>query len=54
MDLAAHDDTSIFVCRGQVPPPCYPASDGMAPVRAVDLSAQEDARQRTWAGPRLH
>jgi beta-glucosidase len=33
------------------PAPWYLASDGTVAARAVDLSAQEDARQFAWTGP---
>jgi beta-glucosidase len=36
--------------RGAVQAPWYLAADGVVAVRAVDLSAQEDARQFSWTG----
>lgn len=51
IDLAAFDNSTTFFRRGVVPAPWYLASDGVVGVRAVDLSAQEDARQFTWTGP---
>jgi len=51
IDLAAFDNSATFFRRGVVPAPWYLASDGVVGVRAVDLSAQEDARQFTWTGP---
>lgn len=51
IDLAAFDNTGIVFRRGQVPAPWYLASDGVVAIRAVDLSAQEDARQFRWTGP---
>lgn len=50
LDLAALDNTLIFFRRGMVPAPWYFAADGQIAARAVDLSAQEDARQFTWNG----
>jgi beta-glucosidase len=50
IDLSAFDDSGIFFRRGQVPAPWYLATDGVVSVRAVDLAAQEDARQFTWTG----
>ncbi len=51
IDLAAFDNVTTFVRRGIVPAPWYLANDGIVGVRAVDLSAQEDARQFSWSGP---
>ncbi len=50
LDLAALDSATTFVRRGVVPAPWYLAADGQIAVRAIDLSAQEDARQFTWHG----
>ena len=50
IDLAAFENSTTFIRRGVVPAPWYLASDGVVGVRAVDLSAQEDARQFTWNG----
>lgn len=51
LDLAAFDTSVTFVRRGVAPAPWYLAADGVVATRAVDLSAQEDARQFTWSGP---
>lgn len=51
IDLAAFDDATIFIRKGTVPAPWYLASDGVVDTRAVDLGAQEDARQFAWSGP---
>ncbi|MCZ8320876.1 MAG: glycoside hydrolase family 3 N-terminal domain-containing protein [Novosphingobium sp.] len=48
--LAAYDTTTSFMRRGVVPAPWYLAADGAVSNRAIDLSAQEDARQFTWTG----
>jgi len=51
LDLAAFNNSQVFFRRGSVPAPWYLAADGMVAVRAVDVSAQEDARQFRWSGP---
>lgn len=51
LDLAALDANTVFFRRGRVPAPWFLASDGIVTTRAVDLSAQEDARRFTWTGP---
>lgn len=50
LDLAAFDNSLNFIRRGAVPAPWHLAVDGLVAARAVDLSAQEDARQFTWNG----
>lgn len=50
IDLAAFDNPTTFVRRGIVPAPWYLATDGVIAAHAVDLSAQEDARQFSWGG----
>jgi beta-glucosidase len=50
VDLAAHDHANTFIRRGVLPAPWYLATDGMVTARAVDISAQEDARQFSWKG----
>lgn len=50
LDLAAFDTTTTFIRRGVVPVPWYLATDGVVATRAVDLSAQEDARVFRWSG----
>jgi len=50
VNLAAFDNSTTFVKRGTVPAPWFLAVDGLVAARAVDLSAQEDARQFTWNG----
>lgn len=50
IDLAAFASATSFVRRGLVPAPWYLAADGVVAARAVDLGAQEDARQFTWTG----
>ncbi|MEY4953471.1 MAG: hypothetical protein RL299_1895 [Pseudomonadota bacterium] len=51
VNLSASDVRALFIRRGMVPAPWHLASDGAVDVRAVDLSAQEDARRFTWTGP---
>jgi beta-glucosidase len=51
LDLGEFDNSSTFIRRGVVPAPWYLAADGVVATRAIDLSAQEDARQFTWTGP---
>lgn len=51
VDLSASDARTLFIRRGMVPAPWHLASDGAVDVRAVDISAQEDARRFTWTGP---
>ena len=51
VDLAAFVTRTHFFRRGIAPAPWYLASDGTVTARAVDLSAQEDARQFSWTGP---
>ncbi|MEY4720495.1 MAG: hypothetical protein RIQ46_220 [Pseudomonadota bacterium] len=50
LDLAAFDTATVFFRRGVVPAPWYLAVDGVVSARAVDISAQEDARQFSWSG----
>ena len=50
LDLAAFDTATEFFRRGVVPAPWYLAVDGVVSARAVDISAQEDARQFSWSG----
>lgn len=50
VDLAAQAQMQAvtYVVRGKVPAPWHLDIDGAISTRAVDLSAQEDARQFTW------
>lgn len=50
VDLAAQAlaQASNYMVRGKVPAPWHLGIDGSVSTRAVDLSAQEDARQFTW------
>jgi len=40
-----------FMVRGKVPAPWHLGTGGQIASRAVDLGAQEDARQFSWSGP---
>jgi beta-glucosidase len=51
VDLKAFEARTTFFRRGVAPAPWYLAADGTVTSRAVDLSAQEDARQFRWVGP---
>ncbi|MFM5949988.1 MAG: putative glycoside hydrolase, partial [Novosphingobium sp.] len=50
IDLSAYNTTTSFFVRGKALAPWHLSNDGSITVRAVDLSAQEDARQFTWSG----
>ncbi len=51
MATATNDHLHSYMVRGKVPAPWRLVTDGSVNARAVDLSAQEDARQFTWNGP---
>lgn len=51
VDLGAFEVRTSFFRRGVAPAPWYLATDGMVAARAVDVAAQEDARQFAWNGP---
>jgi beta-glucosidase len=48
MDLAASGSTDSYFVRGKVPAPWHLGLDGAITARAVDIAAQEDARQFDW------
>lgn len=48
VDLSTLTQTTNFILRGKVPAPWHLGIDGAISTRAVDLSAQEDARQFSW------
>ena len=48
VDLSALTVATNYMVRGKVPAPWNLQMDGSISARAVDLSAQEDARQFTW------
>jgi beta-glucosidase len=50
IDLSAYNTATSFFVRGKALAPWHLSNDGSIAVRAVDLSAQEDARQFTWSG----
>jgi beta-glucosidase len=49
VDLSNRDATSVFMVRGKVPAPWRLVQDGSITSRAVDIGAQEDARQFIWS-----
>ncbi len=51
IDLAQPDAAMAFFIRGKVPAPWHLSLDGSITARPVDLSAQEDATQYSWAAP---
>ena len=51
MDLSLFDTSTSFFVRGKPLAPWHLSNDGSISVRAVDLTAQEDARQFGWSGP---
>ncbi|MEO0033451.1 MAG: hypothetical protein RIS94_3209 [Pseudomonadota bacterium] len=51
VDLAAALNENSYLDRGKVPAPWRLGLDATVTTRAVDLSAQEDARQFAWTGP---
>lgn len=51
MLLAPPTSEDVYLMRGKVPEPWRLGLDSTVMARAVDLSAQEDARQFTWTGP---
>ncbi len=48
VDLSSLTVATNYVVRGKVPAPWNLQMDGSISARAIDLSAQEDARQFTW------
>jgi beta-glucosidase len=50
IDLSQFDTATSFFVRGKALAPWHISNDGSIAVRAVDLSAQEDARQFSWSG----
>ncbi len=51
IQLSAAASADAYVVRGKVPAPWHLAADGAIGDRAIDLGAQEDARQFSWSGP---
>lgn len=51
VDLAADSRASVFMLRGRVPAPWRLTQDGAVTARAIDIGAQEDARQFSWGAP---
>ena len=48
VDLSSLTTATYYIVRGKVPAPWNLQMDGSISARAVDLAAQEDARQFTW------
>lgn len=48
VDLTQSTHVTNYIVRGKIPAPWHLGIDGAISGRAVDLSAQEDARQFTW------
>lgn len=51
VDTSNASTSSVFLLRGKAPAPWRLNIDGAIASRAVDLGAQEDARQFTWSAP---
>lgn len=49
MDISGSESMTVYVLRGKVPAPWHLGIDGAIASRAVDLGAQEDARQFSWS-----
>jgi beta-glucosidase len=49
MELGKAEQATAYIVRGKVPAPWFLGIDGAVVPKAIDLSAQEDARQFTWA-----
>ncbi|RDV01459.1 1,4-beta-D-glucan glucohydrolase [Sphingorhabdus pulchriflava] len=48
VDLSAMNPSNLYMIRGKAPAPWRITLDGSVSARAVDISAQEDARQFSW------
>ncbi len=48
VDISPLSHAAAYLVRGKIPAPWFLGIDGSISSRAVDLSAQEDARQFTW------
>jgi beta-glucosidase len=48
VDMSTASRTNIYMVRGKVPAPWRLSIDGAIGTRAIDLAAQEDARQYGW------
>jgi len=53
VELSNADRITQYMVRGKVPAPWRLALDGSIGTRAVDIAAQEDAREFTWTAPGL-
>lgn len=48
LDLKAADGALLYMLRGKTPAPWHLGMDGAIASRAIDIGAQEDARQFSW------
>ncbi len=51
VDISNREAALVYMLRGKVPAPWRLVQDGSISMRAVDISAQEDARQFMWNAP---
>lgn len=51
VDISNRDAALAYMLRGKVPAPWRLVQDGSISARAVDIGAQEDARQFVWSAP---
>ncbi len=48
-DISGSEGATLFMLRGKVPAPWHLGLDGAIASRAIDVGAQEDARQFSWS-----
>jgi beta-glucosidase len=49
VDISKHNAATVYMVRGKVPAPWRLVQDGSITSRAIDIEAQEDARQFVWS-----
>lgn len=49
IDISGSEGATLFMLRGKVPAPWHLGLDGAIASRAIDIGAQEDARQFSWS-----
>lgn len=49
IDISGSEGATLFMLRGKVPAPWHLGLDGAIASRAIDVGAQEDARQFSWS-----
>ncbi|MGC1469106.1 MAG: glycoside hydrolase family 3 N-terminal domain-containing protein [Sphingorhabdus sp.] len=49
IDISGSESATLYMLRGKVPAPWHLGIDGAIASRAIDLGAQEDARQFSWS-----